>query len=648
MCYLLKGTIENLAKLSPQELLSSMLQQAEYHKQEHGDAEQASWRNSLYRLIQFLQANDLGQLYLVAEYALLNERIDALLFGFQKGKTEILATIIELKQWQALAENREQRITEVNVQIGQRTEYRIHPVYQTQSYKRQLKHHHSYFEDKKDAIRTLQYLDQFEDDKAKFFEPPYQEYRGSKGKLERYLVVKKEAAQLIKHLKSWYETEQIDQQHLEKEFEAFLQGHYVMGEVGLSGIEKILDGQANAIMLDDQCEMTAQISSLLEEYHQNRRPLTIIIQGDPGTGKTIVGLYVLFLAQQRGISKERCILTFAKSRMLLEVLKEESGMSSIPYITGINPQNYDVIVIDEAHRLTNIEKMIQQCFGSRKNNIVVFLVDDRQRIRPDEQGSVAALAQASQNLGIDHDIFILKTQKRSGFKDDYVNKVKHLLYGDPLPEQTHLGDFQIHVRSNLQAIDQELLELQKQGYMVKWFAPFCWKWLSQDKQQINFDHKQKEWINDIIVGDFKKQWNPKDSKQKNPSNNQYDWYKGQKPHHFEQVGSIYTAQGLDYDYIGLIWWSDLKWNKVKQTWEADLQFSQDIGFNNEFKRLLNKLNLKDDSPKAIEILLTLFLNQYYVLLTRARKGIYLWFKDQDTKEYVQHLLDSSRGSFLGN
>lgn len=616
MCYLLKGTIENLAKLSPQELLSSMLQQAEYHKQEHGDAEQASWKNSLYRLIQFLQANDLGQLYLIAEYKLLDKRIDALLFGFQKGKAESLTTIIELKQWQALAENSEQRVTEVNVQIGQGTEYREHPIYQTNFYKKQLENHHSYFQGREGVIKTIQYLDQFEDDKAKFFDPPYQDYR--RGNREHLLIVKKEADRLISCLKSWYETEQIDQLLLEKEIEAFLQGHYVMGEVGLSGIKKILSGQDNAIMLDDQQEIAAQISLLFERYKENPQPTTIIIQGDPGTGKTIIGLHLLYLAQKRKISTaERCILTFAKSRMLLEVLKEESGIPSIPYINQIQPHNYDLIVIDEAHRLTDIQQTVKLCLSSRKNSIVVFLVDDCQRLRLDEQGSVAAFIQASQNFGVTPHIFTLKTQKRSGFKYSYVDGIKHLLYGDPLPKQMNLGDFQIHVRSDLQEIDQVLLTLKKQGQTVKWFAPYCWQWKSR------YDSS----LNDILIGNFKKQWNP--------SQNQYDWYKGQELHHFEQVGSIYTAQGLDYDYIGLIWWSDLKWDKVKQVWEVDLNVSQDHVFK---KQLLDYLKEENDSNKATEALLRLFLNQYYVLLTRARKGIYLWFKDQDTQEHVVHLL----------
>lgn len=639
MSYLLKGTIEHLAKLNPQELLSSMLQQAEYHKQEHGDAEQASWKKSLYRLIQLLQENDLGQLYLVAEYALLNERIDALLFGFKKGKTEILATIIELKQWQALAENHEQRVTEVNVKIYEQTEeYRMHPIYQTSIYKKQLENHHSYFQGKKGTIKTIQYLDQFEDDKAKFFKRPYEDYRGSNR--EDLLIVQREKNQLINFLKSWYETEQIDQQLLEKELEAFLQGHYVMGEVGLSGIKKILSGQDNAIMLDDQQEISAQIYLLFEKYKNNPKPKTVIIQGDPGTGKTIVGLHLLYLAQKRGMSKERCIFTFAKGRMLREVLEQESGIPSIPYINEINPHNYDVIVIDEAHRLPNPQETIRYCLNSGQNNIMmVFLVDDHQRLRLDEQGSVANLTQVIEELGITPYYFQLNTQKRSGFKDDYVNKVKHLLYGDPLPKQMNLGDFQIHVRSNLQEIDQELLELQKQGHTVKWFAPYCWEWKSQNKQQTNPDHRKQEDY-DITIGNFKKQWNPKDSKKRNSANNQYDWYKGQKPHHFEQVGSVYTAQGLDYDYIGFIWWSDLKWNKEKQIWEADLEDSKDDRFR---EALLKSLEKEADSTKATEEILRLFLNQYYVLLTRARKGIYLWFKDQDTREYVEHLLKDKLG-----
>lgn len=111
-------------------------------------------------------------------------------------------------------------------------------------------------------------------------------------------------------------------------------------------------------------------------------------------------------------------------------------------------------------------------------------------------------------------------------------------------------------------MDQHLRDLFSHGRHVKWYAPFCWPWTRSVTN------------NDIVIDQptraFQKAWNPPGA--------QYDWYLSQTPEDLEQVGCIYTAQGLEYDDIGVIWWDDLRWDGTAHDWRIDLSSNCDTAF----------------------------------------------------------------------
>lgn len=611
---LLKGTISDLAKLSADELVTKMV--AASHD-DHSHSEQESWRQSLYRFIQLLAKHGLGHLMLIAEYQLIQERIDALLFG-RGEKDQLVMTIVELKQWSRLEDNLLEKVTEVPIKISHEIVYRAHPIFQTNQYRKQLTHHHSFCQENQVHIETLQYLDNYIGDKEAFFSGVYSDYDTEK--LRRQLFTKDETDSLITFLTSLY-SQHTDSTKLTEEVETFVTGNYVLGSVGLEGMKKILSHKDNAVMLDDQNEIAAQISKLMKKFRDHPQHTTVLIQGGPGTGKTILGLHLLYIALRRGIaSTQTALFTFAKSRTLAEVLRKESGIV-IPYLDKVSPEEYQVIVIDEAHRMENPQAVCQQLFQQKKPVFVIFLMDQYQRILIKEKGVPTTLQPLLDSYAVKSKHFTLVSQKRSGFQGGYIDQLKKLFFGEEVASPRSDTDFHVSIGLSLQTIDQQLRELEGNGNTVKWFAPYCWDWISRNSNRAK----------DIIITEagvsFEKQWNPQ--------NQQYDWYKGTKAHHIDQVGSVYTAQGLDYDYQGVIWWSDLRWNTVGQRWEYDLEQSKDFTFQRSCQDYLEEQNY---SMKAREEVLQLALHHYYVLLSRAKKGIFIWFADEATKQYVQQQL----------
>ncbi len=125
---------------------------------------------------------------------------------------------------------------------------------------------------------------------------------------------------------------------------------------------------------------------------------------------------------------------------------------------------------------------------------------------------------------------------------------------------------------SLKIIDEQLLKMKELGETAKWFAPYDWPWKSRNNLTIS---------NDIEIQDkdgtiFQKQWNP--------MKNQYEWYKDADETSFNQVGSVYTAQGLDYDYTGFIWYDDLRWDKSISKWVFDLTKVKDQTFVKQVER----------------------------------------------------------------
>ncbi len=146
---------------------------------------------------------------------------------------------------------------------------------------------------------------------------------------------------------------------------------------------------------------------------------------------------------------------------------------------------------------------------------------------------------------------------------------------------------------------------------IKYYASYCWEWKSRnDSNAVDIS---------ITEGDytFQKQWNPYTAEE------QFRWYTDS----IDKVGCIYTAQGLGYDYIALIWWDDLRWDCTQNKWIVNLD--KVTRFDSQLRSTIRNHSVNYDY---------LMKNIYRVLLTRAKKGIYIWFKDQDTKKHFEEVV----------
>jgi len=89
----------------------------------------------------------------------------------------------------------------------------------------------------------------------------------------------------------------------------------------------------------------------------------------------------------------------------------------------------------------------------------------------------------------------------------------------------------------------------------------------------------------------------------------------------EQVGTVYTAQGFEFDYIGVIFGKDLIYDGNK--WVAIPENSYDTQVKRKNSNLVNHLK-----------------HIYRVLMTRAHRGVFVYFMDKSTEKYFKENLNS--------
>ena len=90
----------------------------------------------------------------------------------------------------------------------------------------------------------------------------------------------------------------------------------------------------------------------------------------------------------------------------------------------------------------------------------------------------------------------------------------------------------------------------------------------------------------------------------------------------DQVGCVYTAQGFEFDYSGVIFGRDLRFDPGAGQWKGDRGESRD-----------------PDVTRSGDSFLDLVKNTYRVLLTRGLKGCYVFFQDEATRAFVRSRIE---------
>ncbi len=627
---LYSGLSVNFIELNKRNQISTLLEE-EFFRQlgfRPSKGEVASWRNSLLR---FTVSLDNAKLYdhgILVEYQLPNtsQRIDCLICGKEQGGKPN-AVLVELKQWEfcALSTYDSARVL---TWVGGGNREVLHPSVQATSYRDYLENYHTAFYDPPDpiSISACSYLHNYRyDANDPLFDKRFEAVLANcpaftadhTEELEDYLTNRLQGGMggpiLARIEESVCRPSKKLMQHVSDTIKAQLK----------AGIQVLPSPASDYILLDDQMVAYDTVISMVKKGVYTAQKQVLIVKGGPGTGKSVIALKLL--ADLNGMGVNAQYATGSKS--FTETLRKIVGTTASQHFKyflsygDLPPNAIDVLVLDEAHRIREKtvlrtrratgKKQVEEILNAGK--VCVFFIDDLQIVKPDEIGSVRHIREYAEKFNANVKEFELQAQFRCAGSDAFVNWINNTLQirktANPIWEVE--SEFDFRICPSPQELDKLIRQKVSEGATARLTAGFCWPW----SKELNDDGSLKD---DVVIGSYQRPWNARYEATGLRTDIPKAQFWAYDPNGIGQIGCIYTAQGFEFDYVGVIVGSDLKFDFEKAVWIGDPKGSKDPALATDTKSFLS--NIK---------------NRYRVLMTRGHRGCYVYFVDKDAERFFR-------------
>ncbi|MDN0062887.1 DUF2075 domain-containing protein [Collinsella ihumii] len=398
------------------------------------------------------------------------------------------------------------------------------------------------------------------------------------------------------------------------------------------------------------------IEGILKLVKADKRTCTFV-NGAPGTGKSILAISLLFkLRTDPEYSKLHVALVSPMERLKRTYRELARSVDGLRAGDIIGPSDvatkgpYDILLVDEAHRMHG-EKGAMSIPNYRKTcaalgldssatqwdwilaqaRNAIFFFDPKQQVRATGLG----ISERNRKLGelerehVSVSTFELSTQMRVQGGDEYLDFIYDILTGGPTAEAT--AKVFNRLFSSTPQTDAQRTRLSESGTpplyelaIVDSFADFCklqrgkevqcglsrmaagyaWKWETKNDPDAY----------DIEIEGIRKRWN---------SSKSGNWVNSENA--VEEVGSIHTVQGYDLNYGFIIIGNDLKYDPATDRLIANKASFMDSG-------------AKKTAANDEDLLQSVIINAYYVLLTRGMKGTYIYICNPGVKRYFQRFI----------
>jgi uncharacterized protein len=218
-----------------------------------------------------------------------------------------------------------------------------------------------------------------------------------------------------------------------------------------------------------------------------------------------------------------------------------------------------------------------------------------------------AIKEAATRFGVKNENwaeFELKTQFRCSGSDAYLQWLDRVL----AITDSEAPSFDARMQFKIFSSPAEMMdEIRKRNgekkNCARIVAGFCWPWSDPNPDG--------SLVNNVQIGDFAMPWEKKDT----------FWKWATDDSGMEQVGTVYTAQGFEFDYIGVIFGNDLIFDSGKAHWRSIPQNSYDTQVKRNNADLTRHLQ-----------------HVYRVLMSRAHRGVYVHFMNKDTEQHFRSAL----------
>lgn len=593
------------------------------------ESEIGSWRESLTALASVVDDSGLDRSAVGVELKLpLTDRRVDVSFVARDPAGDPNVVLVELKQWQNAAPS----LFPDNVVVGGRE--MLHPSVQVAAYAQYLRDSHSAFSENGFRLTACAYLHNMSDHSAASIRQP--EFADLL--IEAPLFARDDRSPLGKFLERSLSGG--DGLSL---LPTLVEGRYRPSKTLIAGIAKALEDASMWTLLDEQRLAFNLVRGRVERAISNGDKAAVIVLGGPGTGKSVIAAHLVVQFAREGLSAVHATGSKAFTTNLRGVSPNPRSAAAVfRYFnnfpeTQTEPDSVDVLVADEAHRIreSSNDRFTSAARRSsisqarelvRAARVSVFFLDERQNVRPAEIGTVASIREAAEQEGAVVDEVVLSAQFRCNGCSGYIGWVDALMSSDPAPAGPWLEskEYDLRLFDDPTALERAIIERAREGASARLVAGFCWPWSDPNPDGTL--------VSDVRIGDWARPWNEKPPEQRKPpkpalraDRSPYSLWATQ-PDRVSQIGCIYSAQGLEFDYCGVIIGDDLVWRRG-EGWAPRREESADPSIA---RRRLSRDELRN-----------LLQHTYRVLLTRGMKGTYINSTDEETRMFIARLLHAS-------
>ncbi|MGV9338561.1 DNA/RNA helicase domain-containing protein [Streptomyces sp. NPDC003688] len=383
------------------------------------------------------------------------------------------------------------------------------------------------------------------------------------------------------------------------------------------------------VLLDEQQIAYRTVLNAVRRAKRSDHKEVVVVTGGPGTGKSVIALSLLGELYRQGTTALHATgsSSFTTTMRKVAGARKREVKELFKYFNSFmtaERNGLDVLICDEAHRMRETsanrytpaanrtgKAQIEELIDAAR--VPVFLLDEHQVVRPGEMGTVAEIEEAAAKKGLRCQIVPLDSQFRCGGSDAYLRWVVRLLgleQGGPMTWEPD-GKMQLMVADSPEEMEAFLDGRRSQGYSARMSAGYCWKWTKKVAPG-------QELPTDVVIGNWARPWNVFGDRAVAGAPPAALW--ATDPAGFGQVGCVYTAQGFEYDWSGVIVGPDLVWRG--NHWHTDRTASKDPVF-------------KKSTPDAdVDRLIR---NTYKVLLTRGMIGTVVYSADPETRAKLREL-----------
>jgi DUF2075 family protein len=355
---------------------------------------------------------------------------------------------------------------------------------------------------------------------------------------------------------------------------------------------------------------------------RNNEINTFIVNGKPGTGKTILATYLFkYLKEQEETKHLNIGLVVPMAGLRKTISKVFSKIKGLKSNMVIGPndvvkQKYDLLIVDEAHRLQrrknimgygafdNVNKNLglgnegtQLDWIMKSSQHQVLFYDKNQSIKPSD-----IRAEDFQKLHSKR--YELSMQMRVEAGEEYINSIEDF-FDLKIPKTTSFSNYDFRIFDDIENMVNEIKSKDKAHKLARVVAGYAWPWHTKPGSK----SKQKH---DIEIDGLQLVWN----------STAQDWVNSANA--INEVGCIHTVQGYDLNYVGVIIGPEFSYDVENKKFKVDKEKYFDINGRNGVT-----------NPDELE---RYIINIYKTLLTRGIQGTFIYIVDENLRKYFKEKL----------